>query len=113
LHLVASALDAIAKRACLPKIATRAPADGDAHGCQIDRTATSVHLLSRIHRPRRHLLATLPARAMPSAIARKKYGTDVNRYLGVEFPEDHIHVPEPTVSEDRHLDDTAVTTCTD
>ncbi|KAK0364708.1 hypothetical protein LTR59_010995 [Friedmanniomyces endolithicus] len=32
---------------------------------------------------------------MPSAIARKKYGTDINRYLGVELPEDRIHLPDP------------------
>ncbi|KAK3066426.1 hypothetical protein LTR53_017229, partial [Teratosphaeriaceae sp. CCFEE 6253] len=38
---------------------------------------------------------------MPSAIARKKYGTDINRYLGVEFPEDHIHVPEQASTKPR------------
>ncbi|KAK0935671.1 hypothetical protein LTR29_012743 [Friedmanniomyces endolithicus] len=32
---------------------------------------------------------------MPSAIAKKKYGTDINRYLGVELPEDRIHLPDP------------------
>ncbi|KAK0824137.1 hypothetical protein LTR73_008004 [Friedmanniomyces endolithicus] len=34
---------------------------------------------------------------MPSAIARKKYGTDINRYLGVEHPEERIHLPDPPV----------------
>lgn len=28
---------------------------------------------------------------------RKKYGTDINRYLGVELPEDRIHVPAHSV----------------
>ncbi|KAK1041144.1 hypothetical protein LTR33_015724 [Friedmanniomyces endolithicus] len=31
---------------------------------------------------------------MPPAIAKKKYGTDINRYLGVELPEDRIHLPD-------------------
>ncbi|KAK5676923.1 hypothetical protein LTS10_010687 [Elasticomyces elasticus] len=31
---------------------------------------------------------------MPSTIARKKYGTDINRYLGVEYPEDRIQIPQ-------------------